>query len=106
MGTGMVLAHSLLPAPVSLCVSLASSFSPRSTARRACSPHSTGGYRNTQVLLWGFIVTLVSTLRDEPVPGVLQQCHACTGATEMVIRLCKMVTLAKCNFTPEHLLEL
>lgn len=94
-GEGMVMAHSLPPAPISLCVSLASlpPLSPRSTDRRACSLHSTGWYRNTQVCLWGFTATPVSALRDEPVPGMPQQCQPCTKATHMVSRLCKSTIL-------------
>lgn len=106
MRTGMVLAHSLPPAPFSFRVSLASPVLPRSPARKTCSPHSVGWYGNTQVLLCSFTATLVTALRDEPVPGALQQCQPHTRATDLVIGLCKILALAKCSFTPEHLLEL
>lgn len=49
---------------------------------------------------------LVSALRDEPVLGALQQCQPCARAADLVIGLWEIMTLAKCNFTPEHLLDL
>lgn len=49
---------------------------------------------------------LVSALRDEPVPGALQQCQPCARAADLVIGLWEITTLAKGNFIPEHLLDL
>lgn len=53
-----------------------------------------------------FYCYVVSALRDEPVLGALQQCQPCARAADLVIGLWEIMTLAKCNFTPEHLLDL
>ncbi|KAK2527483.1 Gpr135 [Columba livia] len=103
---GMVLGLSLPPAPCSLPVSLASPVCPKKHILKGMLTPQHRLVQKYPSAFVGFYCYTDLCVEVEPVPGMLQQCQPCTKATHLVIWLCENVTLAKCSFTLEHLLEL
>lgn len=103
---GMVLGLSLPPAPCSLPVSLASPICPKKHILKGMLTPQHRLVQKYPSAFVGFYCYTDLCVEVEPVPGMLQQCQPCTKATHLVIWLCEIVTLAKCSFTLEHLLEL